>query len=73
MNRADRANLSKLHDDANALMDAPPQANATIRNIDVIEALIDDVGRMSAGKAPTHVAELLARDLADRAARARNG
>lgn len=61
MNMLDRKRAKKIIDEANTLMDAGPHDGRGVTNVEVVEALIWDIGKLLNNQEPTGIAELLAR------------
>lgn len=60
MNAMERNQIQKIKDDANRLMDSKPMVNPVVRNVDIIEALIGDLGAIGSKAYPPHnVADLV--------------
>src|SRR5688572_1711345 len=66
MNKQDRANLATLVKLAEQLLNAGDTGSG-IRNIDVLEATLSDIGNALNGKAPFEIQKLIAREEAHKA------
>lgn len=61
MNSTDRARVKRVKDMANQLMDSKPSVNPVVKNVDIIEALIGDLGAIEYGNTPHNMAALIKR------------
>lgn len=64
MNKLDQKRITAILDQANTLLNAGPSKNGQILNIHVLEAVLGDLGRVSSGRDPRELAELVELDLA---------
>lgn len=69
MNIQDRTRLNTIIGQANKLLSSGAQVGPLVRNIDVLEALLDDVTRAVRSENPRELARLIELDQKDRAAR----
>lgn len=67
MTKLETAQLQKLASQVDTILDAPATVNPSVTNIKVLEGLLDDVRRMSLGKAPKYIDELLAEETKSKA------
>lgn len=61
MTKGEYTRIQTIIDQTNRLMDAGPYDGRNVSNVDVIEALIGDLGKLVNNRPPMHLAELLAR------------
>lgn len=61
MDRTDHRRMSLVRAQADELLDAPKSTETQILNIDVLEALLGDIGHVQNGREPRELAELLIR------------